>query len=59
MRAIAVNPEEPMAEGITGRLPLRTIALALAGAGALFWLYTFYGIARYRSATGPASSGSR
>jgi hypothetical protein len=28
------------------RLPLRAIALAVAGAGTLFWLYTFYGIAQ-------------
>ena len=35
-----------MAEGITGRLPLRTISLVLADAGTLFWLYTFYGIAQ-------------
>lgn len=35
-----------MTEAVKSRLPLRAVALAIAGAGTLFWLYTFYGIAQ-------------
>ena len=33
-------------ENSESRLPLRAIALTVAGAGTLFWLYTFYAIAQ-------------
>jgi hypothetical protein len=35
-----------MAEAGTSTLLLRLAAFAVAGAGVLFWLYTFYGIAQ-------------
>jgi hypothetical protein len=35
-----------MMEAVKSNLLLRAVALAVASAGALFWLYTFYGIAQ-------------
>jgi hypothetical protein len=35
-----------MTEAARNNLLLRAAALAVAGAGTLFWLYTFYGIAQ-------------
>src|SRR4029453_16908263 len=35
-----------MMEAVRSNLLLRAVALAVASAGALFWLYTFYGIAQ-------------
>lgn len=35
-----------MTEAVKKRSVMRSLALAIAGAGTLFWLYTFYGIAQ-------------
>jgi xanthine/uracil permease len=35
-----------MTQAIKSNLPLRAVAILVAGAGTLFWLYTFYAIAQ-------------